>query len=149
MPKNVANPKSHTEKKLWALTLSVFLALAFSSSVRSQPVDLNVSYSSESPGFLPVWIAKETGLYAKNGLNVQLVRVTGNVAVMAMVSGEVNIGFIGGSAVITSNLGGSDRVTVAAGQVSTEYSLVTHPSIKTVEQLKGGVIGVASTVAPP
>jgi NitT/TauT family transport system substrate-binding protein len=137
----------HTSaKKYWALALSIILLLAFYSSAGSQPARLNVSYSSESPGSLPVWIAKESGLYARNGLDVQLLRVTGNVAVMALVSGEVNIGLMGGSAAITSNLGGSDAVMVAAGQVSTDYSLVANPKVKTAQQLKGGIVGVASIV---
>jgi ABC-type nitrate/sulfonate/bicarbonate transport system substrate-binding protein len=72
--------------------------------------------------------------------------VTGNVAVMALVSGEVNIGLMGGSAAITSNLGGSDAVMVAAGQVSTDYSLVANPKVKNAQQLKGGIVGVASIV---
>jgi NitT/TauT family transport system substrate-binding protein len=133
-------------KKPWALALAIVLLLAFCSSAGSQPARLNVSYSSESPGSLPVWIAKDSGLYAKNGLDVQLLRVTGNVAVMALVSGEVNIGLMGGSAAITSNLGGSDAVMVAAGQVSTDYSLVANPKVKTAQQLKGGIVGVASIV---
>jgi NitT/TauT family transport system substrate-binding protein len=137
----------HTSaKKCWALALSIILLLAFYSSAGSQPARLNVSYSSESPGSLPVWIAKDSGLYARNGLDVQLLRVTGNVAVMALVSGEVNIGLMGGSAAITSNLGGSDAVMVAAGQVSTDYSLVANPKVKTAQQLKGGIVGVASIV---
>jgi NitT/TauT family transport system substrate-binding protein len=132
----------HTSaKEFWALALSAVLLLAFCASARSQPARLNVSYSSESPGSLPVWIAKEAGLYTRNGLDIQLLRVTGNVAVMALVSGEVNIGLMGGSAAITSHLGGSDAVMVAAGQVSTDYSLITHPKMKTVQQLKGGIIG--------
>ncbi|HEY2989620.1 MAG TPA: ABC transporter substrate-binding protein [Candidatus Binatia bacterium] len=128
------------------LALAVLIALTFSTPAESQPLSMNVSYSSESPGALPVWIAKETGLYAKNGLNVELVRVTGNVAVMAVMSGDLNIGFIGGSAAITSNLGGSDTVMVAAGQVTTDYSLLAHSSIKSVEQLRGKAVGVASQV---
>lgn len=133
-------------KNAWALPLPVLLVLAFCPSASSQPARLNVSYSSESPGSLPVWIAKERGLYARNGLDVQLLRVTGNVAVMALVSGEVNIGLMGGSAAITSNLGGSDAVMMAAGQVSTDYSLVAHPKVKTAQQLRGGIVGVASVV---
>ena len=65
---------------------------------------------------------------------------------MAVVSGEVNIGLMGGSAAITSNLGGSDAVMVAAGQVFTDYSLVTNSKVKTAQQLKGGIVGVASIV---
>jgi len=146
MSRNSFSAHSAAAKKSWALPLGVLLLLAFCSSARSQSIRLNVSYSSESPGALSVWVAKESGLYARNGLDVQLLRVTGNVAVMAVVSGEVNIGLMGGSAAITSNLAGSDAVMVAAGQVSTDYSLVTHPKIKTAQQLKGGIVGVASVV---
>lgn len=105
-----------------------------------------VSYSSDSPGALPVWIAKESGLYAKNGLDIQLIRVTGNVAVMAVVANEVNIAFMGGTAAITSNLAGSDAVMVAAGEIATDYSLIVSPKIKSPEQLKGAVVGIASVV---
>lgn len=146
MRRKFVNAGDRHGRKSWAVTLGLFLFLILSPAARSQPVRLNVSYSSESPGALSAWIAKESGLYARNGLDVQVLRVTGNVAVMAMVSGEVNIGLMGGSAVITSNLGGSDAVMVAAGQVFTDYSLVTHPKIKSAEQLKGGIIGVASVV---
>jgi ABC-type nitrate/sulfonate/bicarbonate transport system substrate-binding protein len=129
-----------------AFALAISLLLMFSVPAVSQPIRLNVSYSSESPGSFAVWHAKESGTYAKNGLDVQLIRVTGNIAVMAIVSAEVNIGLMGGSAVITSNLAGSDAVMIAAGQVSTDYSMVTHTKIKTAQQLKGGIIGVASVV---
>jgi ABC-type nitrate/sulfonate/bicarbonate transport system substrate-binding protein len=132
--------------KTRALAWAVLVLLASAHPARAQSTGMKVSYSSESPGALPVWIAKETGLYAKNGLNVDLIRVTGNVAVMAVISGDLNIGFIGGSAAITSNLGGSDTVMVAAGQVTTDYSLLAHSSIKSVEQLRGKAVGVASQV---
>ena len=136
----------NARKSACGFALAIFLLLMFSASAGSQPIRLNVSYSSESPGSLPVWHAKESGTYARNGLDVQLLRVTGNIAVMAIVSAEVNIGLMGGSAVITSNLAGSDAVMIAAGQVSTDYSMVTNPKIKTAQQLKGGIIGVASVV---
>jgi ABC-type nitrate/sulfonate/bicarbonate transport system substrate-binding protein len=125
------------------LALACFL---FASAAAAEAQSLQLSYSSDSPGALPVWIGKESGLYAKNGLDVQLVRVTGNIAVMAVVANEVNIAFMGGSAAITSNLAGSDAVIVAAGEIATDYSLIVNPKIKSPEQLKGTVIGIASVV---
>src|ERR1051325_10904237 len=111
------------------------LALSFLvSGAAAHAQSLKLSYSSESPGALPVWIGKESGLYAKNGLDIQLIRVTGNVAVMAVVANEVNIAFMGGSAAITSNLAGSDAVMVAAGEVATDYSLVANPKIKSASE---------------
>jgi ABC-type nitrate/sulfonate/bicarbonate transport system substrate-binding protein len=123
--------------------LAVFL-LASGAAAHAQ--SLKLSYSSDSPGALPVWIGKESGLYAKNGLDVQLIRVTGNVAVMAVVANEVNIAFMGGTAAITSNLAGSDAVMVAAGEIATDYSLITTTKIKSAEQLKGSIVGIASVV---
>ena len=120
------------------------LFFAFGAAAHAQ--SLKLSYSSDSPGALPVWIGKESGLYAKNGLDVQLIRVTGNVAVMAVVANEVNIAFMGGTAAITSNLAGSDAVMVAAGEIATDYSLITTTKIKSPDQLKGSVVGIASVV---
>jgi NitT/TauT family transport system substrate-binding protein len=137
---------SPAARKFSAFILGVLVFFTASSVAWSEPAKLNVSYSSESPGALSVWVAKENGIYSKNGFDAQLLRVTGNVAVMAVVSGEVSIGLMGGSAVITSNLAGSDTVMVAAGQVSTDYSLVSQPKIKSAQQLKGGIIGIASVV---
>ncbi len=129
--------------RLKYLALGIFLVVSVSAA---HAQTLKLSYSSDSPGALPVWIGKESGLYAKNGLDVQLIRVTGNVAVMAVVANEVSIAFMGGTAAITSNLAGSDAVMVAAGEIATDYSLVTATKIKSAEQLKGSVIGIASVV---
>jgi len=129
--------------RLQYFVLALFL---FASGAAAHAQSLKLSYSSDSPGALPVWIGKESGLYAKNGLDVQLIRVTGNVAVMAVVANEVNIAFMGGTAAITSNLAGSDAVMVAAGEIATDYSLITTTKIKSPEQLKGSVVGIASVV---
>ena len=124
----------------------VLVLFLFASGAAAHAQSLKLSYSSDSPGALPVWIGKESGLYAKNGLDVQLIRVTGNVAVMAVVANEVSIAFMGGTAAITSNLAGSDAVMVAAGEIATDYSLITATKIKSPEQLKGSVVGIASVV---
>ncbi|HEY7163885.1 MAG TPA: ABC transporter substrate-binding protein [Candidatus Binatia bacterium] len=125
------------------LTSLAFLLFA-GAEVFGQNTKLTVSYSADTPGQLSAWMAKETGIYSKNGLDVQLIRATGNVAVMALLSGEVGIGVMGGASVVASNLSGSDGVLIAAGQITTDYVLATQAKIKTAEQLKGGVFGVAS-----
>ena len=126
------------------LASALFSLIIFAADALGQGTKLTVSYSADTPGQLSAWMAKETGIYSKNGLDVQLIRATGNVAVMALLSGEVGIGVMGGASVIASNLSGSDGVMIAAGQVITDYVLVTQPKIKTAEQLKGGILGVSS-----
>ena len=104
-----------------------------------------VSYAADTPANLQVFTAKEAGIFARNGLDVQLVRIAGNVAVMALIAGELPInGQVGGSVVISSNLAGSDAVIIAAGVVASDYVLVSNPAIKSAKQLKGSVLGVRS-----
>src|SRR5262252_4685179 len=139
---------AHAKQFGWPEILSIpalaFLLFIFTPDGLAQNAKLTVSYSADTPGQLSAWMAKEAGIYSKNGLDVQLIRATGNVAVMALLSGEVGIGVMGGASVIESNLRGSDGVLIASGQVITDYVLVTQPKIKTAEQLKGGILGVAS-----
>jgi len=127
-----------------AILAAALFSVICAGSAAGQGTKLTVSYSADTPGQLSAWMAKEAGIYSKNGLDVQLIRATGNVAVMALLSGEVGIGVMGGASVIASNLSGSDGVLIASGQVITDYVLVTQPKIKTAEQLKGGILGVAS-----
>jgi len=113
-------------------------------TAHGQLTKITVSYSADTPAYLPVFIAKETGIFSKNGLDVQLVRIAGAMAVMALIAGESPICQVGGSAVIASNLGGSDAVIVAAGSTATDYVFVSQKEIKTARQLKGGVLGVST-----
>jgi ABC-type nitrate/sulfonate/bicarbonate transport system substrate-binding protein len=91
-------------------TLTVCYLLIVPSAARSQSTRITVSYSSDTPANLPAFVAKEVGFFSKNGLDAQLVRIAGTVAVMALIADESPISQVGGSAVIASNLGGSDVV---------------------------------------
>jgi NitT/TauT family transport system substrate-binding protein len=78
-------------------------------------------------------------------LDVQLVRIAGNVAVMALIAGESPISQVGGPAVVASNLAGSDAVVIASGVVvATDFVFVSQKDIKSARQLKGGVLGVST-----
>jgi NitT/TauT family transport system substrate-binding protein len=121
------------------------LFLSFSSSVAwAQPTRLNVGYSAASADQLPAWVAKDSGIFAKNGLDVQLIFFTGGTtAILALVSGDVPITQVSGPGLINSALAGSDAVFVAAGMISLNYVLMGKPGIKTAEQLKGGTVAIS------
>jgi NitT/TauT family transport system substrate-binding protein len=125
-------------------TVIICYSLIAPFTAHSQLTKIAVSYSADTPAYLPVFTAKETGIFSKNGLEVQLVRIAGAVAVMALIAGESPICQVGGSAVIASNLGGSDAVIVAAGSTATDYVFVSQKEIKTARQLKGGVVAVST-----
>jgi NitT/TauT family transport system substrate-binding protein len=105
---------------------------------------LNVGYSAASADQLPAWVAKDSGIFAKNGLDVQLIFFTGGTtAILALVSGDVPITQVSGPGLVNSALAGSDAVFVAAGIISLNYVLMGKPGIKTAEQLKGGTVAIS------
>lgn len=106
---------------------------------------LVVGYSSVSTSFLPLWIAKETDIFARNGLDVEMVFfTTGTTAVMALVSGDSPIVHTAGSGIINSRLGGSDAVLIVGGTVSLDWWLMSRPEIKTSAQLKGKAVAISA-----
>ena len=127
----------------WAVAyLSWLIILA--SPAAAQLTRLNVGYSAVSADQLPAWVAKETGIFARNGLDVQLIFFTGGTtAILALVSNDVPITQVSGPGLVNSALAGSDTVFIAGGITSLNYVLIGKPGVKTTEQLKGGTVAIS------
>jgi NitT/TauT family transport system substrate-binding protein len=110
----------------------------------AQLTKVTTSYVSDSAGVLPLWLAKEAGIFARNGLDVQAVRVHAAVGVMALMSGELQFVLASGPVVVDSALRGSNAVYIAGGMSTLDFVLVTRPEIKTAEQLKGSTVGLSA-----
>lgn len=105
---------------------------------------LTVGYGAVSADQLVLWVAKDTGIFAKNQIDAQLVFfVGGTLSVTAMVSGDTPVIQASGPGVVSASLAGADAVYVAGGIVSLDYQLLTQPEIKTPAQLKGGQVAIA------
>lgn len=134
-----------TKLKTFATAVFSFALLAFSyHPALAQLTKLNVGYSAISGDQLPAWVAKDAGIFQKNGLDVQLIYFTGGTtAVMALISADTPISQVAGSAVVNSVLAGSDSVLIVGGVTSLNYYLMARPDIKTAEQLKGGSVAIS------
>jgi NitT/TauT family transport system substrate-binding protein len=134
-------------KEVGILTVAVFTLLIpifWNNPLEAQLTKINVAYSAISGDALPAWIAKDAGIFEKNGLDVQLVFFTGGTtAVMALVSADTPIAQLAGAAVINSVMAGSDAALIVGGVTSLNYYLMGRPEIKTAEQLKGGSVAIS------
>ncbi len=111
-------------KTCYVVTAVLLLLLSLSMQASAQVTRLNVGYSATSADQLPAWVAKETGIFAKNGLDIQLIFFTGGTtAILALVSGDVPITQVSGPGLVNSSFAGSDAVFVAAGITSLNYVL--------------------------
>ena len=142
----MADLKGNTTKIRWirSASLGIFFVIVFPvASFGQRTADLTMGYVGIDVPQLPAWMAKEAGIFQKNGLDVQLVNFTGGpTAIAALISGDVPFTQVSGPSVVSSHLRGSDAVFIVGGTVTLDFWLMSRPDIKTPEQLKGGAIGI-------
>jgi len=110
------------------------------SAATSQLAPIKIAYATISGIRLPLWIAEEARLYEKYGLDAKLINIpSGNTAISALVSGEVDIVSGSGSASIVAASRGLPVVIVGSFG-STTYKLVASPG---VTDLRGKVVGTS------
>ena len=131
--------RSTTALVLAALILPLWIATA-----PAQLVKVAIGYSGISADQLVIWIAKDTGIFAKNNLDAQTIYFSGGtLSVTAMISGDTPMIQASGPGIVSAGLAGADPIYVVGGITTLDYQLMTQPEIKTAEQLKGGTIAVA------
>jgi NitT/TauT family transport system substrate-binding protein len=108
---------------------------AAASPAKSTP--LSVGYAAISVTQASAWVAKDKGIFSKNGLDVTLQSIPGgSFPTAALISGEIQALQISVEA-ISAGLEGADIVYVAAPVSVPLFSFVTVPSITDASQLRG------------
>jgi len=133
-------------KDLLAVALSAFLFLssgdAFSASAQAKIV---IAYAAMNARLVPLWAAEEQRFFNKYSVDAQLVFVRGAPTLnAAMVSGDIQLGYTGGTAVLGAAVGGADLKILAVFTNRVTYDLVARPNIKSLEDLRGKQVGVTS-----
>jgi ABC-type nitrate/sulfonate/bicarbonate transport system substrate-binding protein len=91
---------------------------------------------------MTMWFAKEAGFYEKHGLAIEAISIPGSsMAIQAMLSGEVPIIQLGGTASMQANLAGADTVIVATILKRFLFSIFSRPEITRIVDLKGKLFG--------
>ena len=127
------------------------MCLTFISPQSSFAEKINTTYISSTPGSSTVvWVAKEAGIFDKHGIDAQVIFISGSVrGIQAILAGEIPIGEGGGPGLASARLAGGDVVAIAGNVNVLPYYLVSQPSIKRTEDLKGKIGGthIAGTTA--
>jgi NitT/TauT family transport system substrate-binding protein len=123
--------------------ISILLALVlFVAPAGAEPI--RIAYSGVSATGTPVWLAKEEGVFAKHGLEADLVAVrSAPLQVTALVSNEVQ--FVRGSAssMLTAAAQGAKlKIILSLFAERASYNFLVAPSITKPSDLRGKKIGV-------
>ena len=136
--------KIYNRKGLGFFTIVIALSM-WGAVASAQLSKLTIGNNTLSAAGLPAWMAKESGIFQKNGLDVQIVYFRGGtITTMSLVARETPISQVSGPPMVSAALKGADAVIIAGGNVIAEYWLMSKAEIKTAEQLKGGTVAIAT-----
>ncbi len=108
----------------------------------SPRIRVTVGYAAISATQAAAWVAKEEGMFAKNGLDVDLESIPGGSSpTAALIADKIQALQISMEA-IEATLSGADIVYVAAPLSVPLFSLVSVPSITDGRQLKGATVAM-------
>jgi NitT/TauT family transport system substrate-binding protein len=129
------------------VTLIGIVAALFSGSIRdsaAQSSTITAFYTAPVVSMAPMWIAKEAGFFKKQGLDVKLVFIaSGPLGTTSILSGDVDVGVIGGFAPIRAISGGAKNLVII-GQTKNRMTgaIVGKKDIADVRELRGKRLGI-------
>jgi len=125
--------------RLW---IAFFFVLLSTSDVGAQPLTRVMSgYAATSGPHAVLWLAREAGLFEKNGLRTDVAYIrSGSTMGQALVAGEIQLAQMGGPAALAAGVAGFDVTMVAVALNTTP--IVIMGKVSKMDELKGKAIGV-------
>lgn len=122
------------------LLKTILLVLVFA-SISNATEQINVATPSQGLIELPVVVAMRNGYFRSEGLEIQKIRIEPEVAVKALVAGEVDY-FLGWDASLRASILGMPIKVVAVTVSRPLHILMSRPEIGSGKSLKGKTLGV-------
>jgi len=126
-----------------AIAVSSVVVLSCAAAFAQTKITIGVA--AMSPRTIPLIIAQEQGLFAKNGLEARIVLIRGAPTLVAsLISGDLEVGYTGGPAVVGAAAQGIYLRILSSVSSKLTHTLIASPAIKTAEQLRGKRLGIQS-----
>ncbi len=128
---------------LRALLLGLCFSIVLRTGTEAQAKLLS-AYISDSPSAsVPAWIAKDTGIFKKYGLDIDLVFIDGSTrGIQSLLAGDLSFTEAVGTSAINGRIAGGD-IAIINGLVNTlPYYIIGKAVIKSQEDLKGRTAAV-------
>ena len=122
----------------------ILTVLVASSSPAQQLQRMRVALSTPTPHMAPLYVAKDKKFYEKYGLDVQLILVnSGSLVAQMFAAGELQVTANAPASLVNLAASG-EKLSFFLGLSNTSpFTVVTQPSIRRAEDLKGKRIGTA------
>jgi len=125
------------------LALVICFALLPGAAARAEELKRIYYGTTASPAHLPMWVARDAGLFARHGLQVEPVQVRGgSLITLAIITNDLPFSGVGAESVVAARAAGGDVVLLACPIDADPVYLIARPEIKTAADLKGQASGV-------
>ena len=131
-----------TKRIILALIVILLAAPAYADTLER----VRIAYSPGGLISFPLAVTRGKNIFATEGLDVEPVAVRPELGVKALVSGDFQYSYFAGSA-ITAAVHGIPIKVVMVTNKRPLYSLMARPEIRSLKDLKGKRLGVASLTA--
>jgi hypothetical protein len=92
-------------RRAWVLFVLSDLAVLYAGTSLAQDLRRIHYGTTTSTAHLPIWVAKDAGLFAKNGLNVEPVQIRGGALItMGIMSGQLQFSGAGAESVVAARI---------------------------------------------
>lgn len=131
--------------RAWLLAIlagwsNLFAANGFAAEPRAKLQPVRIGVVSRSTLDMPYYVARERGFFREEGLEAEIVLVRSSLSVQALLGGSIDFATATGTAVQAAVSGADVRVVFAMTD-RPSFDLIAHPSIATIQQLRGRKIG--------
>ena len=132
-----------------ARTLSIvlltfgFLGLRFDARAASSAAKVIIAHAANNPRVAPLWITEEQGLFAKYGINAEVIFIRNSaISLGALIAKNIDVSQAGGISVLGIADKGVEVKIVAAFTSRLTHDLVARPGIASAKELRGKRLGV-------
>jgi ABC-type nitrate/sulfonate/bicarbonate transport system substrate-binding protein len=141
------NESEVTMSGYWArviLGLSAFCLLFPLTTHAQKREKIRLAYPTLSASQAPFWIAKDTGIFEKEGLEADISYVKGGATIVqGMLAGDIQAGYVGGPPVISAIAEGASIAIVAVPENRLGYVLVARQPISDPKELQSKTFAIA------
>ena len=108
------------------------------------PAKLTASVGAADPSYMVPFIARDAGIFRRNGLDANIQIIPGPTALAALISGQIQVATAGGGETIGAATGGADLQILASPSPTFAGNIYAAPNIKTPADLKGKKVAITS-----
>jgi ABC-type nitrate/sulfonate/bicarbonate transport system substrate-binding protein len=124
------------------LAVSVF-PIALRAQDKPATDKVRIAVATNSMAFLVPFVARDRGVYLKNGADVELIQMRPNVAMAALLNGDIDYVELIGS-IIRSAAKGLPVRAISTSIKAPFFSLVAKNRYTSIKDLRGAIIGLTS-----